>query len=308
MTMGKIVVIGSANVDFIMKMARLPMVGETVTDAHFMQAFGGKGANQALSAAQAGGDVWFVGCVGADEIGVQMKQTLQQRGVHVEHLVTTASSASGTALILIGAAGENMIAVAPGANHALTPAMLAPLESLIATAALVILQCELRLETVEAAIVMAGKYKCPVLLNLAPAGPLPNFFLSGITYLVVNESEAAFLCGFAVQTMGEVAQAADLLLGRGVQTVLITLGAQGVYMATASEQQHIPAFAVTAVDSTAAGDVFCGCLGAALVAGRPLPVAVQFANAAAAICVTRLGAQPSIPHRDEIEMLLASGN
>jgi len=302
--MEKIVVIGSANMDFVMKIPNLPQVGETVTDGLLTQAFGGKGANQAVSAAQAGGEVWFLACVGDDDLGSQMKQNLQQRGVHTDYVATSGENATGAALIMVGAGGENMIAVAPGANYDLTPTKLLPLEWLIADAALVILQYELLPGTVQAVLEMAAKHQRQVLFNCAPARPLPEALQPHITYLVVNESEAAFLCGFPVQTTDQVEQAADVLLENGVKTVLITLGAEGVYVATTQERKHVPAFPVTAVDSTGAGDVFCGCLGVGLVAGWPLLAAVRFANAGAAISVTRLGAQPSIPSREEIELML----
>jgi ribokinase len=301
----KIVVIGSSNVDFIMKMEHLPEKGETTTNAQFMQTYGGKGANQALGAAKAGGEVWFVSCVGDDASAPLLKANLRQAGVHVDDVFEEKGIASGAALVMVGSAGENYISVAPGANYRLGPEKIQGLEPLLRDAAMVILQYEILPETLYAAIDLAYALGKPVLFNLAPASPFDDARLSKIAYLVVNESEAQSLCGFEVNTPQQVKQAAETLLAKGIQTVMITLGADGVYVASPTMWQKIPAFKVDAVDTTAAGDVFCGALAVALVEGKSLPDAVRFAGAAAAICVTRLGAQSSVPSRDEIEQFLA---
>ncbi len=301
---GKIVVIGSSNVDFIMKMERLPEKGETVTDAIFAQTFGGKGANQAVGAARAGGETWFVSCVGDDAFGARLKDNLRQAGVRVDHVSEAAGVPSGAALVMVGGAGENLIAVAPGANYRLTPAMLPMLEPLLRQAGMIVLQFEVLPEMLYAAIDLTHALGRPILFNLAPARPFDESRLSKITYLVVNESEAQSLCGFAVDTPERVEQAAEALLAKGAGAVILTRGAAGVYLACAGLRQHLPAFEVEAVDSTAAGDVFCGALAAALVEGQSLTAAARFASAAAAISVTRLGAQPSAPARDEIEQFL----
>jgi ribokinase len=301
---GKIVVIGSSNVDFTMKMDRLPQPGETVTDARFLQTFGGKGANQAVAAARAGGEVWFAGCVGDDAFGALLGENLRQAGVRVDHLAEAAGVPSGAALVMVGGTGENLIAVAPGANYCLTPAMLPALEPLLRQAAMIVLQYEVLPETLNAAIDLAHTLGRAILFNLAPARPFDENRLSKISYLVLNESEAQSLCGFAVDTPARVAQAAEALLAKGARTVILTLGAAGVYLASGNLRQHLPAFEVEAVDSTAAGDVFCGALAVALVEGQSLPEAARFASAAAAICVTRLGAQPSAPGRAEIDRFL----
>ncbi len=300
----KIVVIGSSNVDFIMKVARLPEKGESTTDATFVQTFGGKGANQAVAAARAGGNVWFVNCIGSDPFAPALKQALIQSGVHVDYVFTREGETSGAALVMIGEGGLNYITVAPGANYSLTPEMICALEPLLREAAMLVLQYEIRPDTLYACIDLAHKLGLPTLFNLAPARPFDASYLPKVTCLAVNETEAQSLCGFAVDTPQAVEQAAQALLANGVQTVILTLGAQGVYLASAALRQHIPAFNVEAVDTTAAGDVFCGALAVTLVEGKPLPEAARFACAAAAISVTRLGAQPSVPGRAEIEQFL----
>ena len=300
----RIVVIGSSNVDFIMKMERLPEKGETITDAVFLQTFGGKGANQAVGAARAGGDVWFVNCVGDDAFASLLLENLRQAGVHVDYVRSETGVASGAALVMVGGAGQNYLSVAPGANYRLTPAMVAGLEPLLRSAAMLVLQYEVLPETLYACIEIGHALGIPILFNLAPARPFEPAYLSKVAYLVVNENEAQSLCGFPVGSAAEVEQAAGVLRAKGAETVIITLGAQGAYLASRDARQHVPAFAVEAVDTTAAGDIFCGALAVALVEGQALPAAARFASAASAISVTRLGAQPSAPGRDEIDAFL----
>lgn len=302
----KIVVIGSSNVDFIMKAARLPEKGETITDAAFTQAFGGKGANQAVAAARAGGNTWFVTCLGSDPFAPALRQALADAGVHTDHVYTQPNETSGAALVMIGENGMNYITVAPGANYSLTPEMVHALEPLLREAAILVLQYEIRPDTLYACLDLAHALGAPTLFNLAPARPFDAACLPKVTCLAVNESEAQSLCGFAVESPASVEQAAQTLLAKGAQTVIITLGARGVYLASADLRQFIPAFKVQAVDTTAAGDVFSGALAVALVEGQPLPEAARFACAAAAISVTRLGAQSSIPTRAEIEHFLSA--
>ena len=302
----KIVVIGSSNVDFIMKMEHLPQRGETVTDAEFMQTFGGKGANQAVGAAKAGGDVWFVNCVGDDAFGPLLKENLRESGVHVDYVFEQQNITSGAALVMVGGVGENYLSVSPGANYLLTPDIIQGLEPLLHEAAMVVLQYEVLPETLNAAIDLAHTLGKPVMFNLAPARPFDKTRQSQIAYLVVNENEAESLCGFPVDSPQHVEQAADTLLEQGAQTVIITLGAEGAYLAAPGLRENIPAFTVKAIDTTAAGDIFCGALAVALVEGKSLPDAARFASAASAISVTRLGAQPSAPGREEIERFLAT--
>jgi ribokinase len=304
---GKVVVVGSSNVDLLMKMPRLPKVGETVTDCLFAQVFGGKGANQAVGAARAGGDVLFVGCVGDDGYGSQVIDSLREDRIDTRFVSREAGVASGTALIMVGGEGHNYLAVAPGANYRLTPAHVERAREAILGAAIVISQCEILPDTLDRAIALAAELGKPVMLNLAPARPVSTASLARLAYLSVNETEAEFLTGMKVTGERDVETAAAALRAMGPKTVVLTLGARGAYVAGDGVRALVPGFEVAAVDTTAAGDVHCGALAVSLVEGRPLLEAVRFANAAAALSVTKLGAQPSAPRREDIEALLAKG-
>ena len=302
---GKVVVVGSSNVDLLMKMPRLPKVGETVTDCTFAQVFGGKGANQAVGAARAGGDVVFVSCVGDDAYGGQVIDSLREAGIDTRHVSREPGVATGTALIMVGGEGQNYLAVAPGANYRLTPAHVDRAREAISGAAIVISQCEILPETLDHVIALGAQLGKPVMLNLAPARKIADASLARLAYLSVNETEAEFLTGLKVATECDVETAAEALLAKGPKTVVLTLGARGAYVAGDGVRALVPGFMVEAVDTTAAGDVHCGALAVALVEGRPLLEAVRFANAAAALSVTKLGAQPSAPKREDIEALLS---
>jgi len=301
----KIVVVGSSNVDLIMKMDHLPRLGETVTNAIFLQTFGGKGANTAVGTARAGGEVYFVTCVGDDSYGHQSIENLSRLGVHLDGVFTEQQVASGTALIMVDSQGQNYLSVAPGANYRLSPQHIDRAAELIHSAEMVLLQYEILPETLKYVIDLASRAEKKILLNLAPARPLEDEYLAKLSVLVVNETEAEFLCGFPVDTADHIHHAAESLLAKGPGLVIITLGAQGAYFATQELRMHAPGFKVKAVDSTAAGDIFCGSLAVALVEGKSVLESVRFANAAAAISVTRLGAQPSAPGRHEIERFLS---
>ena len=302
-----ITVVGSANVDLIMKMDRLPRVGESVTDAEFYQMFGGKGANQAYAAARAGISepptrVTFVSCVGDDPYGPQVIENMRSVGAGVEHIFVEPGVATGTALIMIGEQGRNYISVAPGANYRLRPEHIERASAAIDSADLLVLQYEIPIETGMAAARRARARGIPVMLNLAPPRPISDEFLSLLDFFVVNETEAAFVLGFDVDTDENVARAATALLARGPRNVIITLGDKGAFVASHDGAAAlVPSFHIDAVDSTAAGDTFCGAFAVALLEGRPLLQAARFANAAAAITVTRLGAQAAVPSREEID-------
>jgi len=307
MTKRSILVVGSSNTDMIIKLARIPKPGETVIGGEFASAAGGKGANQAVGAARAGGRVTFIARVGDDIFGDKALAGLAAAGVNVEHVVRDRTSPSGVALIFVGQNGENSIAVASGANARLTPADLRKARSAFRQASVLLLQLETPLETVEAAADLAGASR-RVILNPAPARPLPDKLLRRVYLLTPNESEAELLTGIAVSNVDGAARAAEALLARGVQNVVVTMGARGALVAGKHLQQFIPAFKVKPVDTTAAGDIFNGAVALGLAEGTPLLAAARFATAAAAISVTRMGAQPSAPTRKEIERLLAAGN
>jgi ribokinase len=300
----QIVVIGSSNVDLIMKMSHLPQRGETVTDAIFLQTFGGKGANQAVAAARAGGRVAMINCVGDDRYGAAIRGNLGEAGIDIEGVFAESGVASGTALVMIGDAGDNYLSVAPGANYRLTRAQIDQCRPSIADAAMIVLQCEILPDTLQYVIEIAAEHRRPIMLNLAPARPLPDACLQKLTYLIVNESEAEFLCGARVDSLAAAQAAAQAIRARGPAVVIVTLGAQGACLCSDEGTLHVPGFAVQPVDATAAGDTFCGSMAAALVEGRPLAEGIRFASAAAAIAVARLGAQPSIPQREEIDRFL----
>lgn len=299
-----IIVIGSSNVDFFMKMERLPKLGETVTDCTFMQVFGGKGANQAVGAARAGGKVTFVNCVGDDQFAGIMIDNFRKDGINTECVFREKDIASGAALIMIDSRGNNYLSVAPGANYRLKKSHIDKAKDVIRDAEVVLLQYEVLPETLEYIIKVCHGLGKKIVLNLAPARPIGEEYLKKISILIVNEVEAEFLTGRNVSSSDEVEEAAAALVDIGIETVIITLGKEGSYIAAPGKKVKIPAFRVVAQDTTAAGDVYCGSLCVALVEGKSLSEAVRFANAASAISVTRLGAQPSAPTRKEIESFL----
>jgi len=299
-----IVVIGSSNVDYIMKMSRLPGVGETVTDAVFMRTFGGKGANQAVGAVRAGGSVYFVNCVGDDDASQRMVEQFKEEGIHTEFVFREKGISSGTALVMIGEQGANYLSVAPGANYRLMAQHIDQVDELIREAAMVVLQYEILPETLKYVLNVCDKHTTRVMWNYAPAKAFDKSYLRKVTILVVNEIEAGMLSGINVTGEESIKLAAKELLRIGCKTVIITLGAEGSYVAAAGVSDWIRAFKVDAVDTTAAGDIYCGCLAVALAEGRTLADSARFASAAAAISVTRLGAQPSAPFRIEIDAFL----
>ncbi len=301
----KIVVVGSSNTDMILKLIRIPKPGETILGGEFVTAAGGKGANQAVAAAQAGGAVTLIARVGQDMFGEQAIAGFTQCGINVDH-VQRDKCASGVALIFVAEDGENSIGVGSGANAKLSPADVRKAKAAFVTAHAVVMQLETPLETVQAAAELAEAKDAIVILNPAPAQRLPDALLKKITILTPNETEAELLTGIKVTDEASCSRAADILLRKGVKNVIITLGSRGAFVATSDAKKFVPGFKVKPVDTTAAGDTFNGALAVALAEGMTLIDAVQFANAAGAISVTRMGAQPSAPTRKEIEKLLES--
>jgi ribokinase len=299
-----IVVIGSSNTDMVIRLLRIPRPGETLLGGEFLSAAGGKGANQAVAAARAGGRVRLIARVGKDALGSQAIAGLRREGIDTRCVFRDASAPSGVALIFVAHDGENSIAVASGANARLAPTDLRKAAQLIGAAALVVAQLESPLATIHAAARMAAGAGVPFILNPAPARALPDSLLRLVSILTPNETEAELLTGIPVNDQASAASACGRLRDRGVETVIITLGRQGAFLADATGQRLIPGFRVKAVDDTAAGDTFNGALAVALAEGNSLSDAVRFANAAAALSVTRLGAQPSAPTRPEIERML----
>jgi ribokinase len=300
-----VVVVGSSNTDMILRLARIPRPGETLLGGEFGTAAGGKGANQAVAARRAGGRVGLVARLGRDSLGDEALASFRKEGIDVSRVVRDASRPSGVALIFVGADGENSIGVAGGANQGLTPTDVAAATRAIARAGVLLLQLETPLASVAAAARIARSSKVLVFLNPAPARALPRALLRNISLLTPNEHEASLLTGVRVIGATSAAKAARVLIRRGVGIVIVTLGAKGALVATRKASRLVPGFRVKAVDTTAAGDVFNGALAVRLAEGAGLDDAVRFAHAAAAISVTRPGAQPSIPTRREIDRFLS---
>jgi len=306
MPKNSILVVGSSNTDMIIKVGHIPRPGETILGGEFASAAGGKGANQAVGAARAGGAVTFIARVGQDMFGDKAVAGFIADGINVDYVVRDRTCPSGVALIFVGQNGENSIAVASGANAKLTPADLKKAKSAFTQSSVVVLQLETPLKTVEAAAKLAATAGARVILNPAPARSLPDDLLRRVYLLTPNESEAEMLTGMTVNNEAAAAKAADALLARGVQNVIITLGARGAYVAGRQDRGLVKGYKVKPVDTTGAGDVFNGTLAVALAEGKSLLDAARFASAAAAISVTRLGAQTSAPKRVEIDQLLAA--
>jgi ribokinase len=300
-----ITVVGSLNMDFVAQVATLPVPGQTVLGSGFRTIPGGKGANQACAAGKLGGLVRMVGRVGDDVYGRQLRDELEAVGVDVGGVQVTAQAASGVALIVVEARGQNLIVVAPGANATLA---VSDVEAALTdmNGGYLLLQLETPLDTVEAAAASARRHGATVLLDPAPAQPLSAALLAKVDILTPNESEANVLLGRGAVTVSleDAPAMAQALLRLGSGTVVLKLGENGAMVADREGLQHVPTPRVTAVDATAAGDTFNGALAVALSEGRTLREAVVFANAAAALSVTRLGAQSSIPRRAEVDAQL----
>jgi len=303
-TARRVLVVGSANVDFTVAAPRLPGLGETVTGGTLLVNHGGKGANQAVAARRLGAEVRFIACVGGDGSGRDIRAALEAEGIGIAGVGVTGDAATGTALIVVDRQGRNQIAVAPGANWRLSLEHVRSRADDFAWAQVVVCQLETPLETLAWALEEARRRGVATVLNPAPVRDgLPDIWRF-VDYLTPNEGEAERLSGIAVRDPRSAAAAGQALRGRGVGTVIVTLGAQGSLACTAQGEVASPAHPVSAVDTTAAGDAFNGALGVALGGGRPLEDALRFANAAAALACTRRGAQPSLPTRAEVDRLL----
>ncbi len=302
----RIVVVGSVNTDMVVKGRQLPTPGETVTGGHFVMAAGGKGANQAVAAARLGAEVTLVAKVGQDIFGDQAIKNFHREGIQTDYLLRDGRNATGVALILVDERGENLISVASGANHALTPSEIHNAAACIRSADVLMLQLETLMETVCEAARIASEAGVPVILDPAPAAPLSSDLLRHIDYLTPNESEAEQLTGIAVMDEATARQATVKLLAAGAKNVLVTMGAKGVLAANAGQAVMISAPKITAVDTTAAGDAFNGGLAWALGHGMDFIAAVRHASFVGALSATRLGAQPSLPTKDELERFVAA--
>ena len=298
----KVVVVGSLNMDLVARAQRLPRAGETLPGEAFFTAPGGKGANQAVAVARLGGSVAMVGNIGDDAYGQQLRKALEREGVDCQAVSVCEGVSSGVALITVDAASQNCIVIIPGGNGLLTPQTVQRFDTLLQAADVIICQLEVPAETVAWALARGHELGKRVILNPAPAtGPLPSTWFGHIDYLTPNESEAEALTGITVTDQGSALRAGERLLQLGAGKVIITLGAQGALLVTAQGHQHFPAPVVQPVDTTAAGDTFVGGFAAALVRGLEEGEAIAFGQRAAALSVTRVGAQPSIPYLSELQ-------
>lgn len=298
--MGAIVVVGSLNMDMIFRVARAPDAGETIAGRSFATAPGGKGANQAIACARMGASAAMIGCVGADAFGEALLAGLKADGVDATLVLRRADAPSGVAMVMVDDDAQNRIVITPGANALLSPAMIEAARPAFARAQVVVLQLETPMESVMRAAQVAREEGARVLLNPAPAQALPDALLALVDDLIPNETEASILTGIDVRDRESATAAAGVLTSRGVGKVLVTLGAQGVLIADGGETRLLPARRVAAIDTTAAGDTFIGAYATALAEGADVVAAAELGRRAAALCVTREGAQPSIPHRREI--------
>ncbi|MBI3962111.1 MAG: ribokinase [Deinococcus sp.] len=286
--------------DLVARCPRLPVAGETVLGSAFATYPGGKGANQAVAAGRLGGKVRMVGLLGDDDFAGPLRQSLRQAGVDDSQVLTVPQCSTGVALIAVSDDGANQIVVVPGANASVVP------QEVPAVQGLLLAVLEIPLATVVAAFASARAAGALTVLNPAPAVPLPEDLLKAADYLVPNETELEVLVGVKMHSSAEVRRGASLLRSRGAHTVVVTRGAAGAFVLSDAGELNIPAFKVEVVDTTAAGDAFCGALAVALAEGQALEPALYFASAAAAISVTRQGAQPSLPQRAEVEQFLAA--
>jgi ribokinase len=295
-----IIVVGSSNTDMVIKAPKFPVPGETLLGGTFFMFPGGKGANQAVAAARLGGQITFVARVGSDIFGNQALQQFQQEGINTEYIISDPKNPSGVALITLDAKGENTIVVAQGANGALTTEDVNKAEKEFEKADIILMQLETPLDTIRSAIALASRYGKKVILNPAPAQSLPKDLFKELFIITPNESETETLLGVKISDLNSIEQAAQKLYGLGVKNVVITLGVEGAYLFNSEGGRHIPTRKVTPVDTTAAGDVFNGALAVAIAEGSSPVKAIEFANRAAALSVTRMGAQSSAPYRSEL--------
>lgn len=299
--MNKIVVLGSSNTDLVVRTDRMPLPGETLLGDRFMMTAGGKGANQAVAVARLGDGVTFIAKVGRDMFGDNAVTGYEKEGIDTRTILRDDTAPSGIALITVDAQAENSIVVVPGANNNLSKADVDALRNKIESAQYLLMQLETPVAVVAYAAETARRAGVKVILNPAPAAELPAELLDGLYMITPNRTEGQMLTGIEITDWESAERAAQALIGKGVQNVVLTLGSQGALVCDGRSFERIPAQKVKAVDTTAAGDTFNGAMCVALSEGASLSDAVRFASRASAIAVTRLGAQASIPYRKELD-------
>ncbi|MFZ5808316.1 MAG: ribokinase [Chloroflexota bacterium] len=291
----EIIVLGSINMDLVVRAPRLPRLGETILGGEFQTFPGGKGANQAVACARLGGRVRMIGKVGEDAFGKSLVAGIAQNGVDVSAVEVDSTAATGVAFITVTHSGDNAIVVAPGANGRVTAEDVLRWEEQFANASVLVLQLECPLAAVEKAIEIAQAHSVRVVLNPAPAQALPEKLLQSVDTLIPNETELAFLTGET-----ELKAGIERLRKAGVRNLVVTLGEKGAVLVSGEQHLHMPAYSVQAVDTTAAGDAFVGAYAVAVCEGKSTQEAAQWGMAAGALAVTKAGAQPSLPHREEL--------
>lgn len=304
-TAGNLVVLGSINADHILNLETFPTPGETVTGNQYQVAFGGKGANQAVAAGRSGANIAFIACTGDDDTGERVRRQLASDNIDTAPVSVVEGESTGVALIFVNAEGENVIGIHAGANAALTTERVEAQRGIIAGAEALLMQLESPVESVLAAAKIAHENHTTVVLNPAPARVLTDELLALVDIITPNETEAEKLTGIRVENDDDAARASRALHEKGIGTVIITLGSRGVWASVNGEGRRVPGFKVKAIDTIAAGDTFNGALVTALLEGKAMDDAIRFAHAAAAIAVTRKGAQPSVPWRKEIDEFLS---
>lgn len=304
-TAGNLVVLGSINADHILNLETFPSPGETVTGNQYQVAFGGKGANQAVAAGRSGANIAFIACTGNDDTGERVRKQLASDNIDTAPVSVVEGESTGVALIFVNAEGENVIGIHAGANAALTTERVEAQRGIIAGAEALLMQLESPVESVLTAAKIAHENHTTVVLNPAPARVLSDELLALVDIITPNETEAEKLTGIRVENDNDAARAAKVLHAKGIGTVIITLGSRGVWASVNGEGRRVPGFKVKAIDTIAAGDTFNGALVTALLEGKAMDDAIRFAHAAAAIAVTRKGAQPSVPWRKEIDEFLS---
>jgi len=295
----KITVIGSSNTDMICRVSSIPRPGETIMGSAFFTVQGGKGANQAVAAARAGGDVTFIACVGNDAFGQQAIEAYQKEGINTSCIRKVDGVATGVALINVSDTGENSISVAPGANVCLLPAAIDPFKNVILSSHLILMQLEIPIETVDYVARIAHEAGIPVVLNPGPAREIDQEILKRLSLITPNEHEASWLSGCWPEAKDAMESAREIQK-QGVLSVIVTTGSKGAYYLEGNKRGMVEGIKVKAVDTTAAGDTFNGYLVVELAKGKKLAEAIDIANKAAALSVTRIGAQPSIPYLHEL--------